>query len=431
MADINLLPENLREMEEKELKKLAGRKRVLTTEMAFPQREKKDRSWWKKSNDTQERKPQPAVSQPEAVQQPSTSVDLLSIARKQKMKYLRNSKPKVGFREMFGAPRSPLQTSSQPAQSKPREVKIREDRRSFWSELFKPEPKKLKLVVHAPPSLKSLKPADIKPIIKEEIKKMEERKEVIRTVKEKKPWFSKPVLPKPKLKIKMEEIKQPKIKLPEPKKVKLPSPPKPRKADKFNLAPKKDKSFDINLMPRELVLTSYYQPGAMAAIILLAVVLPAAIVGGVWWGITNWQEQTKNEITAAQGQINALKKELADWQQNQKKSFELQKKLLVIRNLFSGKIRWTNFLDLLEKYTLDGVYYTNFAADVSGEFTIPAVAKDYDTLAKQIVALREAKDFVKKAEVENIRLFSTEKAGISGVSFDLKLYLADGAFTKK
>ena len=85
----------------------------------------------------------------------------------------------------------------------------------------------------------------------------------------------------------------------------------------------------------------------------------------------------------------------------------------------------------LEKYTLDGVYYTKFSADTSGLISLPAVADNYDTLAKQIVALSQAKDFVAEVKVDHAKIISTSQEGKIGVAFELKIVLAEGVFSKQ
>ena len=89
---------------------------------------------------------------------------------------------------------------------------------------------------------------------------------------------------------------------------------------------------------------------------------------------------------------------------------------------------WSNFFALLEKYTLDGVYFTSLTADTSGTLILPGVADNYHILAQQLAILRDAKDFVSDAKISNAQLYSEGKAGVTGISFQLRLNLADQVF---
>jgi len=110
---------------------------------------------------------------------------------------------------------------------------------------------------------------------------------------------------------------------------------------------------------------------------------------------------------------------------------ETADKILAIKNRLDGKFYWSNFFDLLEKYTLDGVYYTNLSADTSGQLVLPGVASDYETLSKQLAVFNNATDFVKEVKIGNTQLYSEGKAGVIGVSFQLRLLLADHVFDTK
>ena len=108
-------------------------------------------------------------------------------------------------------------------------------------------------------------------------------------------------------------------------------------------------------------------------------------------------------------------------------------------------IIWQRCLvSLLERYTLDDVYYTEFTADTSGEFGLPAVASigsgpnleekianSYRKAAQQILAFKQATDFVKQIKVSDLEVISGDRAGVKGVKFEINLVLTDGVFNKE
>jgi hypothetical protein len=59
---------------------------------------------------------------------------------------------------------------------------------------------------------------------------------------------------------------------------------------------------------------------------------------------------------------------------------------------------------------------------------LPGVADNYQVLAKQLAVLRDATDLVKEVKISNAQILSEGRAGIVGVSFQLKLVLQDEVF---
>lgn len=165
--------------------------------------------------------------------------------------------------------------------------------------------------------------------------------------------------------------------------------------------------------------------------LIIAIVVPIIILLLTYGFIFLGQSQ----LTASLKQRNALLdskiKEIGDYEFRLKKNNELAEHIKNIDYLRKNKLAWSNFFDLLEKYTLNGVYYNNLNIDTSGSFLLPGIADSYETVAKQLALLNQASDFVKDAKISNIQIFSDNKTGTSGVSFQLRLILADKVFSLK
>jgi len=165
--------------------------------------------------------------------------------------------------------------------------------------------------------------------------------------------------------------------------------------------------------------------------LIIAIVVPVIILLLTYGFIFLGQSQ----LTASLKQRNALLdskiKEIGDYEWRLKKNNELAERIKNIDNLRKNKLAWSNFFDLLEKYTLNGVYYNNLSIDTSGNFLLPGIADSYETVAKQLALLNQASDFVKDVKISNIQIFSDNKTGASGISFQLRLILADKVFSLK
>jgi len=201
---------------------------------------------------------------------------------------------------------------------------------------------------------------------------------------------------------------------------------------KYHTAPKREKNAEVNvnLMPQELM--SRLSSGSAGNIksIVIAVIIPLAIISLGYGAIMLLQNNLESKMSERQGEFEGLQKQIGDFVSREKQNNQVADQVVAVKKLMDEKIIWKVFFADLEKYTLDGVYFTSLTADTSGVLTLPGVADDYDTLAKQLAALRDASDFVKDVKLTNAQLISEGKSGVIGVGFQLRLTLQDNIFKK-
>ncbi|MEK7072135.1 MAG: hypothetical protein AAB969_01040, partial [Patescibacteria group bacterium] len=251
-------------------------------------------------------------------------------------------------------------------------------------------------------------------------------------------------------------------KVPKPAKInqkaiekKLPEVPRPsfmepykvleKTKEKYHTAPKSEKSkLDINLIPQELLFRKYPQSRQQIVSIILSIIIPALIITTTYMFISQQQRNIQTKISQLNNDKNNLISYISHFKDIQQKNILLQDKLLAIDKLLQKHIYWTKFFSLLERYTLDDVYYTEFKADTSGEFMLPAIAAigsgktveeqiadSYRKAANQIAIFKKAADFVSQIKVDNLEVVSGDKAGVKGVKFEINLALTDGVFTNE
>lgn len=188
---------------------------------------------------------------------------------------------------------------------------------------------------------------------------------------------------------------------------------------------------DVNLIPIDLLSKRTASQGRELVHVAIAVLVPIAILlgayGVIFWGQTQLAVSMKQRNTT----LDSKTKEIGDYESRLKKNNDLASRITSIVSLRKNKLAWSNFFELLEKYTLDGVYYNNLSMDTSGSFLLPGVADSYETAAKQLALLNNASDFVKDAKISNIQISSDSKTGSSGISFQLRLVLTDHVFSLK
>lgn len=186
----------------------------------------------------------------------------------------------------------------------------------------------------------------------------------------------------------------------------------------------------VNLIPEELIFNKHLSLVTKLSILILIMVLSGGVVFGAYYLINSNQLKVKQIIVEKTANILSLNEKVAANNKIAASNIYLQQKLLAIKDNLDTKILWSKFFELLEKYTLETVYYTSFSADTSGLITLPAVASDYNEAAKQIVALQQASDFTSQVITDSATLSSSQNSGGMGVSFVLKIKLADNVFKK-
>lgn len=197
--------------------------------------------------------------------------------------------------------------------------------------------------------------------------------------------------------------------------------------------PKKDRSveFGINLMPHDWRSADRSIIKSAIPYSLFLIIMPLTLLLAGYLGIHFINNLTQAEIIQKKSALSDITSLLGDFTVRTEQNNIFANKAKVIKGINDQKNTWGNLFSLLEKYTLDGVYYNNFSSDTSGALVLPGVAQDYQILARQLAVLRDATDFVKEAKISNAQLYSEGRAGTVGVSFQLKLVLQDGVFKSK
>jgi Tfp pilus assembly protein PilN len=189
---------------------------------------------------------------------------------------------------------------------------------------------------------------------------------------------------------------------------------------------------DVNLIPSELV----HQPEidfkrriVSGGFIIFTTLV---VVAGLYLGMTWYQVQITQQISQFESEIKQLDTDIDRLEAEKEAALETQKKLALINNLINHHTYWTKFFEMLETHTSRNVYYTNFAMAGTESLTIAAVAKDYQTVAEQLVAFQSADDFVKNVRIDSASAnINSETGTYDGASFNINLDFMPGIFTKQ
>jgi len=210
---------------------------------------------------------------------------------------------------------------------------------------------------------------------------------------------------------------------------------KPSKSNKVD-----DKQPDIpsilgvNLMPEE-ELSQVEQPqGELIAIGLWAagaVVLTAIVHVGLILYHGNLTSKTEE----VQRDVAQLEQEISTFQEVKQQSQQLGQETERVSALLDRHIYWTEFFSLLEEYTVDEVTYSGIDGNITGTLTLNAAGRDYETVARQILAFRDASDFVQEATILSATTPVSESTSGTGVeilrgdsAFSVRLVLSPNVF---
>lgn len=90
--------------------------------------------------------------------------------------------------------------------------------------------------------------------------------------------------------------------------------------------------------------------------------------------------------------------EINQLDEGQKEAKEMKERTVILQELLGNHLSWIKFFDFLEHSTINDVYYTNMAAESSGRVTLMARTNNYTNLAKQLVKF-ESSEFIEKVDI--------------------------------
>jgi cell division protein FtsL len=473
MPNINLLPEELRRREQKELEHLAKQRRVerigLNRPLPMQQALKKEsdkpkRSWLKEFFGIRQKPVALPLQTPPPVAKSSFNPDLLAASKKKQFNYRFGVKPpeftKAAYagaseqhpvrpqpqqpqpqwqprpaapRQQNGffqpSPRSAMPPAPYKTYAKPKEKK------SFWAWLFVKKPKAPRpmpipkpAVLAAPvpsrpmPAFRPQLPAPAKPIKKEPRDSWWKIFRGLFTVSKKKNISGlhmagehTRVMTAPTPAYRPQNGSRPEIKPVQPSYHQ--APPLPHPAVQVNFA---------KLPP------VHHEPNfALLMLIFVAAwVFPVLIIYGGSTFINYQQAKLDTQLVQQQQEMSRLNNQLSPYLSKQTRLDTFNGRLAVLKSLLQNQNSWTAFFTLLEKYTLDDVYYRQLSASADGQLSLSAMAPDYQKAAEQTAVFSGAGDFVKEVKVNEAKEINDEKVGQVMINFQPRLYLLEGIFNK-
>jgi len=183
-----------------------------------------------------------------------------------------------------------------------------------------------------------------------------------------------------------------------------------------------DNSGGVDLIPDSAKTRSWQQ--IIKLLVTTSVIF--SVIIAVFYGFLFYQGQTIiDQNNKKHDQITSIEKQIIEYKSLNDDITQLGDEIKTIHKLLSFHFYWTNFFQLLEKYTISDVYYSGITASNGGALTLQATATDFEALARQIKVLQqeEAQEFATAIEVSS----ANYREGI-GVGFNITIVLNPSLF---
>ena len=183
------------------------------------------------------------------------------------------------------------------------------------------------------------------------------------------------------------------------------------------------RSLDISLMPKKsAIIPRIIRSRLLILITSFVIIIPAFVLV---WLYTNYHfEKMRNEVMVVEREMQFLKAKSEPLLKIRDEIMNLEVQSARTEKILKDHIYWTKFFSLLETYTVPDVYFGDFTADTSGVVRLDVVGRDLISIARQIIAFSQARDFVKEVTASNVGKIS------KGITASFSLVLEDKVFKK-
>lgn len=177
----------------------------------------------------------------------------------------------------------------------------------------------------------------------------------------------------------------------------------------------------VELLPEEI--RKEFKPRKKILILSTSILFIILVFLISFFGNNIYQKSKENELKNLQEKSKKTAIEIDGLKKEKEEASVLQVKLSQIKNLLDKHFYLTKFFSIIEKTTIDNVYYSSIAVSGNGKVSLSAQAKDYSSVARQFLALQETK------EIEDVKI--TGAGGKQGeINFEIELIFKEEAFLK-
>lgn len=150
-----------------------------------------------------------------------------------------------------------------------------------------------------------------------------------------------------------------------------------------------DDDFNVNLLTEDVASTFNLRLRLIQ--IGLVAVGAAVLVGLVFVGLGFYEKSIESDVQTTREQTLAAQTEITKLEKDLTGAKEIATRLDAFQSLVGKHVRWTNFFDRLERYTLPEVTYGgSFSGTLSTTLNFSATTDSFERLAKQYLIYEQA-----------------------------------------
>ena len=201
---------------------------------------------------------------------------------------------------------------------------------------------------------------------------------------------------------------------PPPPKPPAPKPPEPSKQDNEPTLRVSLLGSDSGVSMTDLTVRARFKT------FIVVLLLSIAVDGLIYGGILFYKSRVNRNIQEISAGVKDLDGKISAAEELVLPAQRFQKLADLGETLLDRHLHWTNFLALLERRTLTDVQFVNMSGVESGTVTSNLIARDYTTLAKQILML-ESDGSVSKASLTGATAEYGDEGLLIGASASLSV----------
>ncbi|MFA6512302.1 MAG: hypothetical protein WCV86_04235 [Patescibacteria group bacterium] len=180
----------------------------------------------------------------------------------------------------------------------------------------------------------------------------------------------------------------------------------------------------MNLLPEEFsTKIDFRGRGILLSLVLGATVVFIALAYG---GLIIYENVIANRTREATDTRIAIQRDIEALESEQLASIAFREKLDLAEALLNQHVYWTKFFALLEKYTIDDVYFSgSLLLSEPGTFTLSGIGRDYTSVVRQLLAFRQAiqsQEFISSVKINGAQQ-TQDSSGAIATTFTAELTL--------
>lgn len=120
----------------------------------------------------------------------------------------------------------------------------------------------------------------------------------------------------------------------------------------------------------------------------LSLMMCCLTIGLLYVGLLIWQKERLDTTQVALQNSKVIDQQIALGEQEAVEIKVFTQKLNLVSSLLDNHVYWSNFLKFLEDNTLKDIYFGSFSGDLSGDYTLPAYAKNLEAISLQLEVMK-------------------------------------------